>query len=713
MQKELTTAEKAQRRRKAVALLSLILVLILCLGLTWVLYRKLKAVGGTPEDFKSFIDTFGVSGWLVALGIQVLQVIVALIPGEVVEIGMGYAFGAVQGTVLCMVGVAIASTMVFLLTKRFGVRLLELFFPREKIDGLRFINSEQKLDRMVFILFFIPGTPKDLLTYFVGLTRMRLSQFLAISLIARIPSVLSSVIGGNLISSRNYVAAAILFAITGAVSLLGMFVYDALLHKKQLSRVPHGARRVVEIFLKLCAVPHGSGNTGKIAEWCLRFAKHHGLAAYMDEAGNVFIEAPATAGYENEPPIILQGHLDMVCEKTAERRIDFLKEAIRPVLDGDRLCADGTTLGADNGIGLALALAAMTDKKAVHPALQAVFTVDEETGMNGAAALAPERLHGTRLLNLDSEEEGILIAGCAGGVRLDCTLPVTRETVTGRAVTLTLSGLAGGHSGSDISKGRANAIVLLVAELKQLLETLPLHLTALRGGTVDNAIPAFATATVIVPADKTEELLSAVAAHAETLRGEWSVTDPDLALTAETGAEETVDAITPAAVLSWLSALPNGVQQMSPSFVGKPETSLNLGILGLSDDGVCATLSLRSFRAKALAVLAQQIEKQTADAGGKTVSSGAYPGWEFRKKSPWRDKAVAVFEKQYGHAPEVDAIHAGLECGLLTEKKPDLDCISLGPDITGAHSPAESVSLSSTERTYLYVCALLAAKDAE
>lgn len=712
MQKELTTAEKAQRRRKAVALLSLILVLILCLGLTWVLYRKLKAVGGTPEDFKSFIDTFGVSGWLVALGIQVLQVIVALIPGEVVEIGMGYAFGAVQGTVLCMVGVAIASTVVFLLTKRFGVRLLELFFPREKIDGLRFINSEQKLDRMVFILFFIPGTPKDLLTYFVGLTRMRLSQFLAISLIARIPSVVSSVIGGNLISSRNYVAAAILFAITGAVSLLGMLLYNALLHQKQLSHVPHGARRVTEIFLKLCAVSHGSGNTGKIADLCLRFAKRHGLAAFKDEAGNVFIEKPATPGYENEPPIILQGHLDMVCEKTAECRIDFSKEAIRPLFDGDRLRADGTTLGADNGIGLAMALAALTDKKLQHPALQAVFTVDEETGMNGAAALAPDRLHGARLLNLDSEEEGILTVGCAGGVRLDCTMPVTRETVAGKEITLTLSGLAGGHSGSDISKGRANAIVLLVAELKQLAESIPLHLTALRGGTVDNAIPAFATATAVVPADRAEELLSAVAAHAETLRGEWSVTDPDLALTAETGTEGTFDAIAPATVLSWLSALPNGVQQMSPSFVGKPETSLNLGILGLSDDGVCATLSLRSFRAKALAVLAQQIEKQTADAGGKTVSSGAYPGWEFRKKSPWRDKAVAVFEKQYGHAPEVDAIHAGLECGLLTEKKPDLDCISLGPDITGAHSPAESVSLSSTERTYLYVCALLAAKDA-
>ena len=472
-------------------------------------------------------------------------------------------------------------------------------------------------------------------------------------------------------------------------------------------------QRVFHFFEELCAIPHGSGNTKAVSDWLVDFAKARGLRYVQDQLNNVVIFQDAAPGYESAEPVILQGHMDMVCEKEPGCTKDMAVEGLDLVLEGDTVSAKGTTLGGDDGIAVAMALAILDDTSLSHPAIEAIFTVDEETGMNGAAALAPDRLHGARLLNLDSEEEGILTVGCAGGVRLDCTMPVTRETVAGKEITLTLSGLAGGHSGSDISKGRANAIVLLVAELKQLAESIPLHLTALRGGTVDNAIPAFATATAVVPADRAEELLSAVAAHAETLRGEWSVTDPDLTLTAEAGTEGTFDAIVPATVLSWLSALPNGVQQMSPSFVGKPETSLNLGILGLSDDGVCATLSLRSFRAKALAVLAQQIEKQTADAGGKTVSSGAYPGWEFRKKSPWRDKAVAVFEKQYGHAPEVDAIHAGLECGLLTEKKPDLDCISLGPDITGAHSPAESVSLSSTERTYLYVCALLAAKDAE
>ena len=471
--------------------------------------------------------------------------------------------------------------------------------------------------------------------------------------------------------------------------------------------------KIIENFLSLCAIPHKSHHEEKISRFLYDWAVKKGLAAVRDEEGNVIIDKAGSAGHEDAPRTILQAHMDMVVVWEDGMDFDPLNDTITVINDGKTLKAKGTSLGGDDGAGVALAMSILEDETAVHGPIRAIFTVDEETGMNGAAALAPDRLHGARLLNLDSEEEGILTVGCAGGVRLDCTMPVTRETVAGKEITLTLSGLAGGHSGSDISKGRANAIVLLVAELKQLAESIPLHLTALRGGTVDNAIPAFATATAVVPADRAEELLSAVAAHAETLRGEWSVTDPDLTLTAEAGTEGTFDAIVPATVLSWLSALPNGVQQMSPSFVGKPETSLNLGILGLSDDGVCATLSLRSFRAKALAVLAQQIEKQTADAGGKTVSSGAYPGWEFRKKSPWRDKAVAVFEKQYGHAPEVDAIHAGLECGLLTEKKPDLDCISLGPDITGAHSPAESVSLSSTERTYLYVCALLAAKDAE
>ena len=227
------TEAELLRRRRIVTAVSLCVVVLLTGWLTIVLARQLRQIGSTPEDFKTFIDSFGFAGVLVGLGIQVLQVIVALIPGEVVEIGLGGAFGAVEGTIICMLGVAIASSLVFLAVKRFGIRLVELFFPREKIDGLRFINSEQKLKRTVFLLFFIPGTPKDLLTYFVGLTRMKLSEFLAISLIARIPSVVSSTIGGNLIGERDYVSAAVLFAVTGAVSLLGIFLYELIVKRKK------------------------------------------------------------------------------------------------------------------------------------------------------------------------------------------------------------------------------------------------------------------------------------------------------------------------------------------------------------------------------------------------------------------------------------------------------------------------------------------------
>ncbi len=221
------------RRRRTVTVLSLCAAVLLAGFLTWVFARKLQQIGGTPEDFKAFIDSFGFAGILVGLGVQMLQVMVALIPGEVVEIGLGSAFGAVKGTLFCMLGVAVASALVFLAVKRFGVRLVELFFPREKIDSLRFINSEKKLKRMVFLLFFIPGTPKDLLTYFVGLTRMKLSDFLVVSLIARIPSVVSSTIGGNLLSEKDYVSAAVLFAVTGAVSLLGILLYDLVVKRQK------------------------------------------------------------------------------------------------------------------------------------------------------------------------------------------------------------------------------------------------------------------------------------------------------------------------------------------------------------------------------------------------------------------------------------------------------------------------------------------------
>ncbi len=707
------TTEHLLRRRRITAVVSLCLVLLLLLWLTIVLYQRLFEIGATPEDFKSFIDSFGWIGWLVALGIQMLQVLVALIPGEVVEIGIGCAFGAVEGTVICLGGVAIASAVVFLLTRRFGIRLLELFFPVESINSLRFINSEKKLHRTVFLLFFIPGTPKDLLTYFVGLTRIKLSTFLIISLIARIPSVVSSVIGGDLISDRNYSGAVLLFAITGVVSLLGMQLYTLLLRRKRFSGVSKDGIKVIQLFLKICAIPHGSGNTLKLAAFCMRFAKRYHLQADMDAAGNVWIKKPASRGYEHRPEIVLQAHLDMVCEKDADNRIRFDKQAITPVFDGDFLRADGTTLGADNGIGLSMILSILRDKHRPHPALQALLTVDEETGMKGAMALDGSRLHGRTLINLDSEEEGVLTVGCAGGVRASARFPVVRRPITGQAVTVTLSGLTGGHSGMDIHKGRANANTLLISLLRDWCGDFPLALSSLNGGAVDNAIPISATATVLLPS-RVSDFCRRVKQSADALTAKWKNTDPQLTLTVETGEQGTVTVVPvedTKRLLDTLATLPDGVQTESRQFPGKPETSLNFGILSMEEDRVSTVFALRSFRDTALASLSEQLQRIVETAGGVVELGAGYPSWEYRDTSWLVERAVAVYTAQYGTPPVLDAVHAGLECGAFCGKQPQLTCISLGPDITAVHTPQEKVSLTSADRVYRYLCTLLADRE--
>ncbi len=714
MKPKSTTAECSIKRRRITAVVSLCLGLAVLGWLFAVLYRRLMSIGSTPEDFKAFIDSFGWTGWLVALGIQILQVIMAPLPGEIMEIGIGYAFGAVEGTLLCLTGVTIASAVVFLLTKRFGIRLLQLFFSVESLNGLRFINSEKKLNRTVFLLFFIPGTPKDLLTYFVGLTRMKLSTFLPITLIARIPSVVSSVIGGNLISDRNYIGAFWLFAITGAVSLLGMWVYNVLLRHKRYGGISRQGIRVIELFLKICAIPHGSGNTLKLAAFCLRFAEKRGLKAEMDECGNVWIEKPATPGCEQQPPVVLQAHLDMVCERTADTSIHFAKEAITPVFEGDILRADGTTLGADNGIGVAMILAVLQNKKLQHPPLQALLTVDEETGMKGAFSLDFSKCKGNYLVNLDSEEEGILTVGCAGGVRVSGCYPIKRVSVTGQAVTVLLSGLTGGHSGVDINKGRLNANKQLLSLLQETVQGFPFALLTLSGGAVDNAIPISATATVILPPELVADFLNKISALGDALSLEWQDTDPGLLLTAQagkTGEFSAVPAEKTAELLTALAGLPDGVQRMSDQFPDKPETSLNFGLLSMDEQEVAVTFALRSFRDAELQKLSAHLQETVSAGGGKAVSGAPYPGWEYDSQSPLCQQAVKVYAEQYGTQPQLDAVHAGLECGVFSGKRPGLSCISFGPDITGVHTPDERVSLSSVDRVYEYLCRLLAAHD--
>lgn len=708
--KDVKPEKESKGRRLAVVLALLGFGVVLFGWLTMFLYRKLKGVGDTPENFKAFVDGFGAAGWLVGFGIQCLQIFIALLPGELVEVGLGYAFGAVGGTLLCLAGVAVASTVVFLAVKRYGVRLVEMFFDRKRIDDLRFINSEKKLDAVVFLLFFIPGTPKDLLTYFVGLTRMSLGRFLCVSLIARIPSVVSSTVGGHLLVEKNYVAAIILFAVTGVVSLLGMVAYSAIVKHKRFTNIPKFSRRVVELFLKLCAIPHGSGNTAALARFCVRFAKRHRLTVSMDEAGNVWIEKPAAAGYETAPPVVLQAHLDMVCETAADVKRDMRRAPVIPVLDEDILRADGTTLGADNGVGIAMILAILEDKHAVHPRLQALFTADEETGMDGALGLDGARFVGERLINLDSETEGVFTLGCAGGMHMASSFALHTEEADGVAVTVSLTGLTGGHSGIDIDKGRANANVVLARMLSELCESFLVRLSSFAGGTVDNGIPIDATATVVLPCDAVADFVNTVTLRGNTCKEQWATTDPDVTVTVreETGSVPSATPDDTVGLLSALLALPNGIQTMSADFEGKPETSLNMGVVRTENGTVTANFALRSFRMGALHTLADTVERITVEKGGKARRSSGYPAWEYRGKTPFVETVVAVYTEQFQTEPHLDAVHAGLECGAFCGKKPSLECISLGPDISGAHTPDEQVSLPSLDRTYRFLRALLA-----
>ncbi|MBP3381933.1 MAG: M20/M25/M40 family metallo-hydrolase, partial [Clostridia bacterium] len=339
-------------------------------------------------------------------------------------------------------------------------------------------------------------------------------------------------------------------------------------------------------------------------------------------------------------------------------------------------------------------------------------TAEEETGMNGALGLDGTRFIGDRLLNLDSEEEGIFTLGCAGGVRVQSSFTLRKEPADGDAVTVVLDGLLGGHSGTDIDKGRANANVLLLNALLEWCHIFSIRLSSLDGGTVDNGFPNAAKATVVLPADEMLAFMSAVQAYGDALAKRWRETEPHLSLrvTRENGKFLSASVDDTRAVLSALSGLPNGVQQMSPFFENKPETSLNMGVVRTETDCITATFALRSFRMESLYQLTETVMDLTTKAGGTATKGDAYPAWEYRDGSDFVKKAVTVYTALHGAAPQLDAVHAGLECGVFCGKRPMLECISLGPDITGAHTPQEKVSLSSLDRVYRYVCTLLAEK---
>lgn len=458
-------------------------------------------------------------------------------------------------------------------------------------------------------------------------------------------------------------------------------------------------KSVFKFFEDISAIPRGSGNTKAVSDYLAEFARTRGLEHYQDELNNIIIIAPATEGYENAEPVIIQGHMDMVCEKTPDCAKNMEKEGLDLAVEGDVVFARGTTLGADDGIAVAMALAVLDSKELPHPRVEAVITVDEEVGMDGAMGIDLSPLKGKMLINIDSEDEGIFTVSCAGGAHVECTLPAAREDFDGQALDIAVTGLLGGHSGAEIDKGRANANMLMGRLLYALGKATEFRLVFVRGGLKDNAIPTASYAAVIV---SDTDAAKAVCAEMEAqFKDEYRVNDGAICVSVSAG--ERAPALDKAATekaVCMLVCMPNGIQAMSADIAGLVQTSLNLGILTTREDAVCASFSVRSSVASQKRMLIDRLECLTAQLGGTVSISGDYPGWAYRQDSPLRDLMAEVFTEQYGHAPTIAAIHAGLECGLFLGKKPELDCVSLGPDIDEIHTFREKLHIASTQRTW-------------
>ena len=471
--------------------------------------------------------------------------------------------------------------------------------------------------------------------------------------------------------------------------------------------------KVFEYFEKLCSVPHGSGNTKRISDMCVAFAKELGLKYRQEPCNNVIIWKNGSAGYEESAPIILQGHIDMVCAKTEDCTKDMAKEGLDLRTDGEWIWAEKTSLGGDNGIAVAMILAILADDTLAHPPLEAVFTVDEEVGMDGAFALDCSDLKGKKLLNLDSEDEGVFTVSCAGGMRADCLLPCTFEPLDGShcCYRVTLSGLLGGHSGCDIDKGRGSANALMGRVLYSASEKVPsLRLVAIDGGKFDNVICSRCEAVVAVPVDKEAVFEQFLLDFDATLKNEYAGCDAGITLTGERtdAAAVAVNLEATKTVLHTLLALPQGVEEMSADFPGLVQTSLNLGVLRLDEAGLHATFCIRSCIASQKQMLAQRIRSIMEFAGGTVDEHSAYPGWQYARKSEFRELVLNTYREITGKTGKIEATHGGLECGLFIEKIPGLDAISLGPNLHDVHSVQEKLSIPSTECVYELVCEVLA-----
>ena len=452
-------------------------------------------------------------------------------------------------------------------------------------------------------------------------------------------------------------------------------------------------------FESLCNIPHPSKKEGEIIEFMKKFGENLGLETLVDEIGNVIIKKPATAGMENKKGIILQGHLDMVPQKNSDIDHDFEKDPIDAYVDGDWVTAKGTTLGADNGIGVAAAMSVLESKDLVHGPVEGLFTIDEETGMTGAFNLQPGVLDGDILLNMDSEDEGELYVGCAGGTNANASFPYTEESVqgNGKAYKLNLTGLKGGHSGLDIPLGRGNANKLIFRFMRYAAKEFGLQLADVDAGSLRNAIPREAFATVVVSADKASAFEAGLKEYENIYKKELKSVEPNLSFTVETTdmPSKVIDADTQSRLFNAIYACPNGVIRMSNEMEGLVETSINLSTVKSVDQTIAIQCLIRSSVDSAKDDLENMVEGVFQLAGADIIFDGQYPGWKPNMDSEILKVMQDVYNNKYGKIPKIMGIHAGLECGILGSGYPHWDMISFGPTIRFPHSPDEKVNIET------------------
>ncbi len=468
-------------------------------------------------------------------------------------------------------------------------------------------------------------------------------------------------------------------------------------------------KAVFGYFEKICSIPHGSGNTKQISDYLVSFATEHDLRYIQDKDNNVILFGEGTCGMEDHEPVILQGHMDMVCEKDPECPLDMDADGLDVTCDERYVFARGTTLGGDDGIAVAYALALLADKTIAHPPLEVVITVDEEIGLLGANSVDLSMLKGRTLINIDSEDEGVFTVSCAGGAHVVISLPAERRAVYGPCIRLSVDGLQGGHSGAEIHKNRANANKVMGEFMSRIQNLMPLCLTSLSGGSKDNAIPRSCQATLVamgIHLERINDIAEELQAEIREKYDEPEATVQAFDVDALGGNSLTTEST--AKIIGLLCAAPNGIQAWSADIPGLVQTSLNMGIAKLGER-FNATFSVRSSVNSEKEELLQQLRKLCEFYEGTYSQGGAYPAWEYRKDSALRDTMVKVYTDMFGKEPKVLALHAGLECGLLSEKIEGLDCISIGPQMHDIHTSRERLDIGSTERTWNFLLEVLKA----